>query len=292
MCRAAKWLAMVAICSSPLSTVAQEGGARGRAPAAERGSGAIVAIEVLMADVGPLEKGEVLPDDQDVAARIRDLEKQGKLARITRTRLTTLSEQTAMIQFGERSAVATGRTVRGGGGAFGGPGGGGEPSTSYSYQNMGTLVNVVPRVDGGNVVLECSVESSRLAPRKPAADKPEGAIEPVGMETISAKSTVQVKSGETVLLASKQQTSAEGTTRTYVLVTATIQEPGRKEAAVFKVFTLAHAQAAGVAATLNQLLGDTGVKITPDERSNSVLARGSDENLEVVERLVQRLDDE
>ena len=45
------------------------------------------------------------------------------------------------------------------------------------------------------------------------------------------------------------------------------------------------------AATLNQLLGDTGVKITPDERSNSVLARGSGEELELVERLVQRLDD-
>jgi hypothetical protein len=294
MCRNIKWLTIVAVWLCPLLVRADETAGPERRIAAED-SGAIVTIEVLIADVGPLEKGEALPDDQDIAARIRELEKDAKVSRVTRTRATTLSEQTAMVQFGERAPMATGRVFRGGGGGFaggpGGAGGGGDSSMSYSYQNIGTLVSVTPRVDAGNVILECNVECTRVALRKPAADKPEGAFEPTGLETISAKSAVRVKSGETALLASKQQSSAEGTTRTYVLVTATIQDAGRKEAAAIKIFTLTHAKASVAAEMLKPIFEDSAIRLGVDERTNSLVAHGNAGDLALVEQLLLRLDD-
>lgn len=154
----------------------------------------VVAVEVLIADLAA-EMGEG-KSDQEIVDRLRELDQQGKLSRVTRMRLTGLSEQTAMAQFGERVPVATGRSPSRGG--FRGAGGAAAevPSVvSYSYENVGTIVELTPHIQDGKVVLHCTVEQSRLAPNKPAADKPEDAFQPSGIETITAKSVVQVKSG-------------------------------------------------------------------------------------------------
>jgi len=302
MCRTVHWLAVISLCLFPLALRAQDrpassgtGTLKREAPA-DGASAAVIAIDLVIADVGPVDKAEAAPDDKDVPARVRDLEKQGKLARMTRMRLTTISEQVAMAQFGERVPLATGRTFGGRGGAaaaalVGGGGGALEGPTSYTYQNIGTLINVVPKVEGDRVIMECSVECTRLAPRKPATDKPEGSFEPTALETIQAKSAVTVKSGETVLLTGKQSSGADGITRTYVLVTATIQDPGRKDAASIKIMTLVHAKAIGVAETLRDILGKTSLRISVDERTNSVVARGSAEDLEICEGIALRLDE-
>lgn len=293
MCHVASWIAAILFGLGPLMLMAQD---RPLGPPAKRvvadgaASAAVVAIDVVIADVGPAEKDDAAPEDKDVAVRIREWEKQGKLTRLTRTYLTTISEQQATAQFGERVPMATGRVFRGGGFA-GGPGGAGDGSTSYTYQNIGTLVNVVPKVEGDRVVMDCSFECTRVVPRKPSADKPEASFEPTSLETISAKSVVTIISGATVLLTSKQSSGGEGVTRTYVLVTATIQDPGRKEAAALKVYTLVHAKADGVAETLARVFGESAIKLSVDERSNSVVAKGTAEDLDLVEALLHRLDD-
>src|SRR6476619_1307990 len=69
----------------------------------------MVAIDVLIADVVG-EKDDADRSDKAVIERIQSLEKQNKLSRQTRVRLTTLNEQVAMTQFGERAPFATGRT--------------------------------------------------------------------------------------------------------------------------------------------------------------------------------------
>src|SRR4051812_20246937 len=84
-------------------------------------SNAIVSIEVLVADFTQPEKGGD-EDDKAIVTRIRELEKQGKLSRVTRLQMSTLSEQIAMAQFGERAAMATGRTSFGGGRGGAAPG--------------------------------------------------------------------------------------------------------------------------------------------------------------------------
>ena len=83
--------------------------------------------------------------------------------------------------------------------------------------------------------MECNVEQSRLVPKAgvprpsvaggtdaPPAPAPASFV-PDSLETINAKSTVQMKSGQTVLLTSRQQQSGEEGLRTYILVTGTIQ---------------------------------------------------------------------
>lgn len=193
----------------------------------------LVSIEILIADLAVADNSN---EDEGNAAvqRLRDAEKQGKLSRVTRLRLTTLSEQQAMAQFGERAAVATGRTAFPGGGR-GGPGSG-NVTESFTYQNVGTIAQITPRVEGNKVIMECSVEQSRLVPKGQAAKgagpggllggaseaPPAGSFQPDSIETITAKSVVQMKSGETVLLTSRQQHSGNEGLRTYILVTGTI----------------------------------------------------------------------
>jgi hypothetical protein len=195
---------------------------------AQAGSGGrLIAIEVLIAD---LVVGDQPAQDEAVdaaVARVRDAEKQGKLSRVTRLRLTTLSEQQAMAQFGERVAVSTGRASFAGGGR----GGSGNMAESFTYHNAGTIAQITPRVEGNKVIMECNVEQSRLVPKagaKPTVGNQTGAPEspafhPESIETITAKSVVQMKSGQTVLLTSRQQQSGDEGLRTYILVTGTIQ---------------------------------------------------------------------
>jgi hypothetical protein len=134
-----------------------------------------------------------------------------------------------MAQFGERAAVATGRaSFPGGRGA-----GSGNITESFSYQNVGTIAQITPRIEGNKVIMECNVEQSRLVPKggtpRPTAlggtdaPQPAAAFQPESIETITAKSVVQMKSGQTVLLTSRQQHSGSEGLRTYILVTGTIQ---------------------------------------------------------------------
>ena len=187
----------------------------------------LVAIEILIADLVVADE----PDKDEAAdaavARVRDAEKQGKLSRVTRLRLTTLSDQQAMAQFGERAAVPTGRA------SFPGGRGGGEMATSFTYQNVGTIAQITPRIEGNKVIMECNVEQSRLVPKgggpRPTAPggsdapQPAAAFQPESIETITAKSVVQMKSGQTILLSSRQQHSGNEGLRTYILVTGAIQ---------------------------------------------------------------------
>jgi hypothetical protein len=197
----------------------------------------VVAIEVLIADLALSGKEAKDEPNDAVVDRIRESEKQGKLSRVTRLRLTTLSEQQAMAQYGERAPVSTGRASFPSGREF--PGGGrgsGNFAESFTYHNVGTIAQITPRVDGNKVILECSVEQSRLVSKapiaRPDADAPGGSedrqpaassFQPESIETITARSTIQMKSGETVLLTSRQQQSGGEGLRTYILVTGTIQ---------------------------------------------------------------------
>jgi hypothetical protein len=191
-----------------------------------------------------------------VIARVREAEKQGKVSRATRLRLTTLSNQVAMAQFGERAAVSTGRQSFPGGREFQGGGrGSGNMAETFAYQNVGTMVQVTPRVEGNKVLVQCDVEQSRLVPKAgktPVASDPgapaPSSFQPDSIETITAKSVVQMKSGETVLLTSREHRSGAEASRTYILVTATVADDGHQDAehndaALLKMFKLVNAKA-------------------------------------------------
>jgi len=261
-----------------ISVVAQEKAADKAA------SGAVVAIEVVLADMAPVEKDGGDKDDQALIARIRELEKQGKLHSVTRLRLTTIEGQPAMLQFGERTPMATSRAFRGRGE---------EPATSYALQHVGTILEVTPRLQDEKVLLDCKLEQSRMNPGKPLAnDQPDAAFEPNSVETITAKSTVPIRSGETAVLASRERAAGAEAAHTHILITATVQAPAKKQAAVLKVFKLARANAANVVESLAQVIEDRSLRVGVDVRTNSVIVSGAADDLDVVQQLLLGLDQE
>lgn len=174
-------------------------------------AGKSVSIEVLIANfqaTADAEKG--VP----TAEQILDLEKQGKLASSTRVQLATLDMQTARVQYGESVPVATGATVRGGGGP---------PAVSYRYTETGTTIEATPRVEeDGSVVLLLSVQEARLVPAaKAGAEKEEaGGFTPTKTAMMIAKTTLRVPAGKAVVTGG--QRSDKDPSQTWIVISAKV----------------------------------------------------------------------
>jgi type II secretory pathway component GspD/PulD (secretin) len=181
-----------------------------------------VEIEVVLAEwrsgaAAPEETGGDLSGPTDkIVERVKALEKAGKLAVNKRFRLTTVDNQKAMAQVGAQVPRVTGVTRvggfggrRGGGEGFGGEGGtgglgGGGFASSISYNNVGTLVSVQPRVVGESVVMEIKISSSDVATRP---DGPVLGANPAGepiradhQNTLTIETIGRIASGNTILL--------------------------------------------------------------------------------------------
>ena len=173
-------------------------------------AGKAVSIEVIIADVFPTAVGS----DTPTLEQILDLEKQGKLASLTRLRMATIDLQKAMVQFGERVPVATGRMVRGGG-----PPGGGE-SFAYTTMEMGTTIEATPRVeDDGSVILLLSLQDARLK----EVEKPEGAsFAPAKTAQLVSRTTLRIPPGKAVITGG--QRSDKEKSQVWIAVSAKVIE--------------------------------------------------------------------
>lgn len=98
---------------------------------------------------------------------------------------------------------------------------------NYTYQHMGTMVQLEPQVDGDSIVLDCKIGVSRLAPRTPT-EKPEPTTEPRSIESINSQATVRLKSGQTVILSAHTSGNGLEARRTYILVTANTDDAETK----------------------------------------------------------------
>jgi len=162
---------------------------------------------------------DIATEREKTVARVLELEKQGKLDVVTRIRLTTLDEQAAFIRVGERRPVVTARNYSGrAGGATRAAG------SSYTYENVGTILGMTPRVVDDDVALELDIEKSRLAESQTAAggQKDDDAVLPPRVDTSSCQATIRVASGETVLVGGLQSQSNQGDSMFLVLATARI----------------------------------------------------------------------
>jgi type II secretory pathway component GspD/PulD (secretin) len=183
----------------------------------------MVEIEVLIAEMSsPVTQGDdqfglAAPTDKTVA-RVRELAKQGKLDVMNRIRLTTLDQQAAFVHVGERSPVVTGRTRV--------PGRPGDSRSAYSmtYENVGTIVGITPRVTDDAIVIELDVEKSRLVPARDGDD--DAAVLPPHIATATCQTTVRVANGSTVIVGGMQSQSDDGPSVFLVLVTARIMADG------------------------------------------------------------------
>ncbi len=231
------------------------------------------------------------------AKELLELEKQGQLDRVLRVRLSSVEQNRAMVQFGERVPVATGRSV--GGFGRGGAAADGRPvSISYSLENIGTLISATTRVeDSGTVVADLQVERSQMAAiARPAEDVPDA----VGRQktvSLTSQTTLRLKPGEPTLAKASRFTADGETTGQFIVVTATVDTAGAEQAAarggnanLVRAFALQNAQAKTAHRVLADVFGDKPMRIGVDEAQNTVIVAGAREELEEVERLLQVLD--
>jgi type II secretory pathway component GspD/PulD (secretin) len=280
-------------------------------------SAQLVTIEVLMVQVAASGEGAKTPPVRSASA-IVELEKQGKLDRTVRIRMATVEGQPATVQVGERVPVATSRNMTGrmrGGFSQVPPRESREPARetprdappeegafSYSYQmlNVGTLISATPRVDDrGSILLDFKAEQSRLAdtPRRDGDIPGEAWIQRQRTATINTQSTLRLTSGEPALVDAIQSTADNESAGEFIVVTAHLDDSptGRRAAAdapvaELKIFALTSANARDSVKVLQQLFANSQVRLTADERTNSVLANGQPGKLAEVEAILMRLD--
>lgn len=277
--------------------------AQDRSPAA----GQLVSIEVAIVELGGA--GEKLGDTPDgqadqLVARLRELESQGKLAAITRVRFATIEEQPASAQFGENASVLSGRNVvpsrtREGGFAA-------ASSPMFTQRQFGTLVSATPRVeDDGSILMELQVEKTGLGrearPTDGATD--ENAVPPRSV-TINLRSTIRVPNGQTVIAHGMQSNSGKDSAQTVILVTARAngadgrrtpkRQTGRADSDVLqtKIYALRHLNATSAVEVLTKLMTDKSLRIAADPHTNSLLANGPPDQLATIEAILLRLDAE
>lgn len=312
-----RWLAVLMVLGFGSAAFADDDVARKR----------VVSVEVSIVELA--EKGAVAggPEDAEkLLGKIRELESKGAVASWTRVRLSALEESIASAQFGERAPVATGRTFsnapragatgtggaaerdRGAPGGFdrGGGFGGSMISTAYTIQDFGTHVAATPRVEGeGSILLELNIQKTGLArePKRAADAPPQDSSAPARIATILANSTVRVPNGKTVLLQGIGTSSEKDSGETLIFVTARADAApkgaGAKPQAArdaglqqIKIFALKHVNATDASTTIASLFAGQPVTMGIDQRSNSLIAKGTTEQLEVVEALLLRLDED
>lgn len=265
----------------------------------------MVSIEVSIVELAEKPNPEETLDaeaSQKLISRIKELETQGKLAGLTRVRLSTLENSIATSQTGARAPAMTGRNTFPG--QRGGEGPQSRPMTSamYQLQDFGTLVAATPRIEPGDtIVIDLQIEKSSPGSdvRPPNTEPPrvEGVVS-ARMSTITFRSTVRVTIGQTVIIQGSGTSSpTDGGSRTVILLTARA-EPAPKVADAtpprpkFTIYHLRFAQAGETAELLRESFPNNRVKASSDPRTNAVIVNGDDEDMHIVEGLIKVLDQE
>jgi type II secretory pathway component GspD/PulD (secretin) len=259
-------------------------------------AGPLVTLEVLLIDhnsaIGGKE-GADLPS----AAEFVKLHKEGKLERAVRVQLASVAGNQARVQIGESVPVATARNL----GGFGrGAQGEGRPvSYTYNIQNIGTLFNATTRVEeDGAVLVDLQVERSHLAPSDRPADEPADDIGRIKTVSLTSQSTLRLKPGEPAIAEGWQSTSGNETNGVFIVVTATVEKGGsgrpavaeRDAGAQLQVFALGNVKAGDMHRVLQQVFGDSGIRVSVDEANNRIVVYARQALLESIRELIQVLD--
>lgn len=271
--------------------------ARAQTAQTQQPTGRAVLVEVLIAHVSGDVKDE--PGAKvDWSQRLAQWERDGRVAALARVRLATLDQLQASVQIGERVPVVVG-SMRLPSSPRREPGTDAAPATARSYrvENVGTLVTATPRIDEGSVLLDLKVEQSRLA--APGPDS--GGDAPPSVQNVSAKTSVRIPAGQTVLAGEAQTAGKESPGRTFILVSAAAGEGSvRRQAAAnlpapelpqLHVFHLTFAKAKETAKLIQDLFAAAGVKASFQEQSNSLVVVAGPEQSAVVRALIAKLDE-
>lgn len=249
----------------------------------------IVEVAERSARVGGLDSGA--PDK--IQSRVKELEKQGLLAGVTRVRLSATESHEFTTQIIETSTLINeGVPARGRGGFNVGPDGVRVPN-AISRSTDGTRITVTPRIETDDMILlDLQVEKSG-----PSAGGPDGM--PPRSGTMITKSALRLKSGQLQIANVVERSQKEEYAETVVLVTARVDpSAGRGDAKgspkvsvnELRIFGLNHASSTQVAKALVDLMADKSLVIKSDEASNSVLVSGTKEQLRLTGEVIKLLD--
>lgn len=144
----------------------------------------------------------------EVMSSLRKLVADEKAMIVNHAELTTLEEQSAMLQIGETVAVRSG--------AMRGPTG--RSTNSYTNMSIGTLIKVMTKVVDDHVIVEFDFSKSDL-------DRVEGDDEsdrPEGTSQLTYQSTLRVKNGEAQLSGRMMSSGFETYTSSQLIVAVEI----------------------------------------------------------------------
>jgi type II secretory pathway component GspD/PulD (secretin) len=188
-------------------------------------------VDVYFADAPPApagQPGEAAGPDlkalsgpaDDVTARLEAMKQQGRLTGLRRFRVAATEGQRATVNAKEDVPVVT-ASQRLPGGRFGGAG----FTTNVECRNVGTLVEVLPRVDREGVVqLDLRVEDSHVAPTEVG---PDGAPAPAVLTNATAKQTVSARAGQAVVATGLRD---GGTTPRHTIIVVAVRSDETTEA--------------------------------------------------------------
>lgn len=256
-------------------------------------TGAQVDVELLFLEItttmnakNPVPKLTGSSDEVNKALEL--MKKNGQLKTLNRVSLSAIHGRNSMTQSGGSRSIVTSIADR-----FGGRGRAPRgASRSYSSRSFGTMVTLTPTVEEtGAVVLDVRLEKTWLQGADGEAEAGE-TTKPPGTATVSIQGTTRLKNGQYGVLSSSSESSKNGIDRIVVLASATVNEPRRFGGPQpIKIFKLKNAQAKSVAKTLDALLGDRKATMVADERTNSLLVKGSRDDVMVIEAVLQKLDE-
>lgn len=275
------------------------------------------------------EAGELLDTShaEKVAARVLQMQKEGKLTSFAVFEIVTLSGQVGKAQIGGERAVTTSRaTVPAG---FGGPGDRRTTTTrSNTMRAVGTQVSVTPSVqEDGSLLVLLSVEQSRLLNRSPSTPPQSGENEmgtdpdaSAGIRQMSTNATLRLTSGKPAVAASLIATEDGKTATTVILIVATSADsptsgaalqPATDEAAataesaadeaaenplttnmVSDVIPLKNLRAASLSKELRNPPKFLGLTVTVNEKQNAITISGLPFRVTAFRALVEKRESE
>ena len=244
-------------------------------------AGRLITIQVTLAET------PVVGDGKEMSAeKVAELEKKGNVISQSRYWVSLVENQRSELQFGERVQVVAGRTNLVGGRGM---------QETMVYENVGTKLGLVGRIDGDSILLQLELDQTRLLPAsaKPEEGAGESSMRP-RTATTTFNSTLTIPLGKTVVAGGREIETDKGKVQTWLLVSATAEGENRElveEESQVKIFRLTRAKAESLASVLQGVFSGENVQIGVDDRSNSLIARGHPKTLETMYRLIMALDE-
>jgi hypothetical protein len=176
---------------------------------------AVVAVEVLIVGSGdaPLDPKLFRGTGAEVAAALDAVKKDGVTVR--RIVVDGVEGQPATKSTGEDRAFVVGSTVNPAGGRFGG----GAVSQTLNRRNLGTMVEVTPRVrPDGRIALDLKIEDSRVMPQ-------DGTDGQTAFSVESFKGTIAVAPDQAQVVSSSDDARAKGQRTAFLVIARVVDGP-------------------------------------------------------------------